>query len=125
MIMNNNSNIFNILIESNIPFAVCCANNHLKKDEETVYTPDYFVILLKKDSMLLTGIRGRKQNDKHNICEFNMNKKDVKLFLKLLHQQTFVMVKNSSDGMAYELSDKSLSFLDYHKNNTKITKIKN
>ncbi|MCL2650074.1 MAG: hypothetical protein FWD60_03480 [Candidatus Azobacteroides sp.] len=97
-------NIFDVLHENNICFAVCAYENRLKGGDLDMYSKDYYIIINRCD-VEFVDYKFKKIKKYENVFEWELSNRDVIIFLKNIEK--FVKVRHNKYGRVYELKGNS------------------
>jgi len=104
-------NIFEILLEKNICFAVIDTQFRFSGDDLERYSREYFIILDKSDKEF-AEYRFVKIKGFYDVFERKLNDDDILVLNKLIENKVLTKYKYSEKGRIYELKDNS--FRDFY-----------
>jgi len=99
-------NIFDVLFEKNICFAVCVSANRLICEDFDMHSNNYFVIINRCDvEAVVSDLIFYKTDGYKQIFECKLSQNDVNVFKRIISK--FVKVKHIKYGRIYELRGNS------------------
>ena len=99
-------NIFDVLFERNICFAVCVSPIQFKCEDFDMFSKDYFVIINYCDAESIESDFIFYETDNYRqVFERKLSHDDVKDFKQIMDK--FIKIKENAYGCVYELRDNS------------------
>lgn len=116
-------NIFDVLFEKNICFAVCASSNRFIIEGLEKCSTDYTVIINRCDVESVKGDFTFYQTDDYKqVFERKLSQDDVEVFKKQI--ETFIKVKHNEYGRVYELKGNSFK-TSFDNNRRRISRYSN
>jgi len=105
-VKDESQNIFDVLFERNICFAVCVSPIRFKCEDFDMYSKDYFVIINYCDvESIESNFIFYETDNYRQVFERKLSQNDIKDFKQIMDK--FIKIKENAHGCVYELRGNS------------------